>query len=123
MGLDIRAAFCPDSTNRSTLNGLILYEPTCSKAQDGVLATGRRQSLISRPVETSVRLGPISGDPVIGLEGIALHHGEEDEHSENVEKEDGHILNNRYDDNLYAQSTPIPLSVFGRPLLSGGFSG
>ena len=32
-------------------------------------------------------------------------------------------LRRTYDDNLYDQSIPIPLSVFGRPLLSGGFSG
>ena len=38
-------------------------------------------------------------------------------------QEDSYNLKNRYDDNLYAQSTLIPISVFGRPLLSGGFSG
>ena len=30
---------------------------------------------------------------------------------------------NRYGDNLYVQSTPTPFSVFGCPLLPGGFSG
>ena len=30
---------------------------------------------------------------------------------------------NRYDDNSYSQHSPISISVFGRPLLSGGFSG
>ena len=30
---------------------------------------------------------------------------------------------NRYDDKRYSQHTPISISVFGRPLLSGGFSG
>ena len=30
---------------------------------------------------------------------------------------------NRYSDNPYVQATLIPFSVFGRPLLSGGFSG
>ena len=88
-----------------------------------VLATGLRQGLLSRSIETSDSLRPISCVPVKGQEGITLHHGEEDKHSEDVGQEDGHNLKNRYDDNLYAQSTPIPFSVFGRPLLSGGFSG
>ena len=30
---------------------------------------------------------------------------------------------NRYDDKCYSQHSPISISVFGRPLLSGGFSG
>ena len=30
---------------------------------------------------------------------------------------------NRYDDNRYVHYSPISISVFGRPLLSGGFSG
>ena len=49
--LGYRAALCPDSTNRSLLNGLILYEATCSKAQDAVLETGMSQGLLSRSVE------------------------------------------------------------------------
>ena len=53
LDLGIWAVSCPVSSNRSTLNGLILHEPTCSKAQDGVSATGLRQSLFSRPFETS----------------------------------------------------------------------
>ena len=123
VGLDYQAALCPDSTNRALLNWLILYEPTCFKAQDADLETGLRQGLLSRPVETSDSLGPIPSSPDAGQEGIALHHGEEDELSEVAVQEEGYNLKNRYDDNLYAQSTPIPFSVFGRPLLSGGFSG
>ena len=123
LGLDYRAALCPDSTNRSLLNGLILFEPTCSKAQDAVLETGLSQGLLSRFVENSDSLGPISCSPDEGQEGIALHHGEGDELSEVAAQEDGYNLKNRYDDNLYAQSTPIPISVFGRPLLSRGFLG
>ena len=57
LGLGCRAALCPDSTNRSLLNRLILYEPTCSKAQDA----GMSQGLLSRSVEKGpypVRLQP-----------------------------------------------------------------
>ena len=123
VGLDYRAALCPDSINRSRLNGLIHYEPTCSKAQVTAVEAGLSQGLFSRSVENSDCLGPISCSPNEGQEGIALHHVEGDELSVVAAQEDGYNLKNRYDDNLYAQSTPIPISVFGRPLLSGGFSG
>ena len=123
MGLDYRAALYPDYTKRARLNGLIIYEPTCFKAQDEVLKTGLSQGLLSRPVETSDSLEPISSSSDAGQEGITSHHGEEDELSEVAVQEEGHNLKNRYDDNLYDQSTPIPFSVFCRSLLSGGFSG
>ena len=123
LGLDYRAALCPDSTNRPLINGLVLYEPTCFKTQDAVLENGSRQGLLSRSVETSDSLGPMANSPNAGQEGIALHYGEEDELSEVVVQEDGHNLKNRYGDNPYAQSTPIPFSIFCRPLLLGGFSG
>ena len=74
---------------------------------------------MSRSVENSICLGPIYCFPDEGREGFALHHGEGDELSVVAAQEDGYNLKNRYDDNLYAQSTPIPISVFGRPLLSG----
>ena len=52
-----------------------------------------------------------------------INLGEGDELREVTVQEDGHIPLNRYDDNRYVQYSPISISVFGRPLLSGGFSG
>ena len=87
------------------------------------MKTGLSQDLFSRPVETSERLEPISSSSEAGQEGNASPLGEEDEYSEVAAQAEGHNLKKRYDDNLFAQSTPIPFSVFGRPLLLGGFSG
>ena len=39
-----------------------------------------------------------------------------------VAQAEGYNLKKRYDDNIITKSTSIPFSVFGRPLLSGGFS-
>ena len=72
---------------------------------------------------TTDNISPIYSSPNTGQEGNALHIGEEDELSEVAVQEDGRDHMNRYGDNPYVQSTPIPFSVFGRPLLSGGFSG
>ena len=87
------------------------------------MKTGLSQDLLSRPVETSDSLEPISSSSEAGQEGNASFHGEEDELREVAVQEEGHNLKNKYDDNLFDQSTLIPFSVFGRPLLSGGFSG
>ena len=123
VGMDYQEALCPDPIKRARLIGLIHLEPICSKVQDAAVETGLSQGLVSRSIENSVCLGPISCIPDEGHEGFALHHGEGDELSVVAAQEDSYNLKNRYDDNLYARSTPIPISVFGRPLLSGGFSG
>ena len=68
-------------------------------------------------------ISPISISPNAGQEGNALHIGEEDELSDVAVQEDGRDHMNRYGDNPYVQATPIPFSVFSRPLLSRGFSG
>ena len=78
LGLDFRAALCSDSTKRARLNGLILYEATCFKAQAKVLNTELSQGLPSRPVEILDSLEPISSSLGAGQEGYALPHGEED---------------------------------------------
>ena len=69
------------------------------------METGLSQGLVSRSVENSVCLGPISRVPDKGQEGFALHHGKGDELSMVAAQEDSYNLKNRYDDNLYAQST------------------
>ena len=39
-----------------------------------------------------------------------------------ADQEDGFSSMNRYDDKNYSQHSPISISIFGRPLLLGGFS-
>ena len=122
LGLNSRVNQCPESIKRARLNGLILHEPTCFKAQAEILKTGLSQDLFPRPVETTDSSEPISNSPEAGRqEGNAIPHGEEEELSEVTIQVEGHNLKNKYDVNLFDQSTPIPFSVFGRPLLSGGF--
>ena len=123
LGQNSRATQCPDSFKRAHLNGLTLHEPTCFKAQAEILKTGLSQDLFSTSAETPERLEPISCSSEAGQEGNASSLGEDDEPSEVAAQAEGYNLKKRYDDNLIIQSTSIPFSVFGRPLLSGGFSG
>ena len=82
LGLISRATLCPDSIKRARLNGFILHEPTCLKAQAEFLKSGPSQKLFSRPVETSERLEPIPSSSEAEQEGIVSSHGEEDVFSE-----------------------------------------
>ena len=56
-------------------------------------------------------------------EGNATQIWEEGEFREDPAQENDRVYMNRYGDNLYEQSPSTLLSVFGRPLLPGGFSG
>ena len=123
LGLNSRATQCPDSFKRAHLNGFTVHEPTCFKDQVEMLKTGLRQDLFSRSPETSERLEPISSSSEAGQEENVSSQREEDELSEVPAQVEGHNLKKRYDDNLITQSISIPFSIFGRPLLSGGFSG
>ena len=66
---------------------------------------------------------PISRALNAGKEGNATHIWEEGEFREDLAQENDHAYMNRYGDNLYEQCPSTLLSVFGRPLLPGGFSG
>ena len=123
LGLDYRVGLSPVSTNRPPLHGPDPSVPSCFKAQDMGMGVGLRQGLLSRSVLPSDCKSPISNTLNAGQEGIDLHTGEEDELREDLVQEDGRDHMNRYGDNLYIQSTPTPFSIFGRPLLLGGFSG
>ena len=114
-------ALSPVSTNRPLLHGPDLFAPSCFKAQDSGLEVGLRQGLPSRFVMTSDCKSPISSSLNAGHEGNALHNGEEDELREVLVQEDSRDHMNRYDDNRYVQSTPIPFSVFGCPCFQGVF--
>ena len=73
--------------------------------------------------ETPERLEPLSCSSEAGQERNASSQGVDNELSEVAAQAEGYNLKKRYDDNLITRSISIPFSVFGRPLLSGGFSG
>ena len=123
VGMVFRVALCPVSSIRVLLNGTSLYEPTCSKAKAAVSEPGLCQDLISKSGVNSDRSGPIFSSLEEGQEENALNHGEGDDLREVAVQEDGYTPMYRYDDNRYVQYSPIPMSVFGRPLLPRGFSG
>ena len=120
LGQNPRATQCPNYIKRAHFNG---FEPTRFKAQTKILTTGLSQDLFSLSVETAERLEPISWSSEAEHEGNVASYGEEDELRKVAAKEEGHNLTTRYDDNLITQFSSTPFSVFGRPLLSGGFSG
>ena len=123
MGLFYRAALCPVSSIRALLNGMSIYEPSCSEVKAAVLEPGLCQDLLSKSVAKSVCFGSTLLSSEEGQEGNAINLGEGDETGEIAVQDDGYIPMNMYDENRYSQYSPIPISVFGRPLLSGGFSG
>ena len=59
----------------------------------------------------------------VGKEGNVTHNWEEGEIREDLGQENDCVNIHRYGDNLYEQSPSSLISVFFRPLLSGGFSG
>ena len=121
MGLFYPAALSPVSSIRALFNGMSLYKPSCSKDKAAVLDPGLCQDLLSNPVAKSVCFGPtfLSSER---QKGNSINLGEGDEIGEIAVQEDGYSPLNRYDENQYSQHSPISISVFGRPLLSGGFS-
>ena len=123
LGLDYRVDLSPSSTSRPPLHGPNSYVPSCFKAEATGMGVGLRQGLLSRPVLPSECKSPISSTLNAGKEGKAIHIWEEGELREDLAQENGRVYMNKYGDNLYEQSPPTPFSVFGRPLLPGGFSG
>ena len=122
-GQNFWATQSPISIKRASFNGITIYEPTYFKAQTETLKTGLGQDLVSKADEMSRKLEPISSSLEAGQERMTSALEEEDELSEAAGQPEGHNIKKRYDDNLFSQSTSIPFSVFGRPLLSGGSSG
>ena len=121
-GQKCRATQSPVSFNRAS-NGTTIHEPTYFKAQTEILKTGLVQDLVSKAVEMAGQLEPISGGTEAGQERMTSALGGENELSEAAGQAEGHDSKIRYDNNPFSQSTPIPFSVFGRPLLLGGNSG
>ena len=123
LGQNPRATQYPVYINRAQFNGFNLHEPTRFKAQTKILTTGMSQDLFISSTETAERLEPISWFSEAEHEGNVSSYGEEDELRKVSAQAEKHNLTTRYDDNLITQFSSTPISVFGRPLLSGGFSG
>ena len=121
-GQKCRASESPVSFNRAS-NGITIHEPTYFKAQTKILKTGMVQDLVSKAVKMAGQAVPISGCLEAGQERMTSALGEENKLSEAAGQAEGHDSKIRYDENLFSQSTSIPFSVFGRPLLLGGNSG
>ena len=90
---------------------------TCSKAMEK--GDGLRKEVQSRP---SLQLNHKCSCSV-GTEENVIHNWEADENREDHSQDNESLKINRYDDNLYVQSTSAIISVFGRPLLAGDTSG
>ena len=119
-GQKCRATESPVSFNRAS-NGITIHEPTYFKAQTEILKIGLVQDLVSKAVEMVGQVVPISGCLEAGQDRMPSALGEENELSEAAGQAEGYDIKIRYDD--ISQSTSIPFSVFGRPLLLGGNSG
>ena len=123
MGLFYRAAFKPVSSIRDCFKEMSLYESSASKDKTVDLESGLYQELFSKTVANEVCFGSIGLSSEEVQKGNDIKLGEGDESGEIAAQVDGYSSMNRYDDKRYSQHSPIPISVFGRPLLSGGFSG
>ena len=123
LGLDNRVDLSPSSTCRPPLHGSDSSVPSCLKAEAAGMGVGLRQGLLLRLFLLSECKSLISKALNVGKEGNATHIWEESEFREDLAQENDRIHMNRYGDKLYEQSPSTLLTVFGRPLLPGGFSG
>ena len=123
MGLFYRAALSPVSSIRDLFNEMYLYEPSSSKVKPADLEPGLCQVLLSETDAKEVCFGSTGLSSEEGQKGNNIKFWGGDEIGEIAAQVDGYSSMNRYDDKRYFQHTPISISVFGRPLLSGGFSG
>ena len=123
MGLFYRVALSPVSTIRDFLKEMSLYESSSSKAKPADLEPGVCQEMFSKTGANEVCFGSTGLSSGEGQKGKDTKIGEGNEIGEIAAQEDGYSSLKRYDDKRYSQHSPISISVFGRPLLSGGFSG
>ena len=124
MGLDRAHLGNPSPVffNRSLLNGSDSLDYNGSEAQEMGMGAELRQGLCSRDTSPSSCKRLILSTKNDGQKEQSIQSGEDEEFSKDLPHKHGCDHTNRYDDNLYAQSPPFPFSVFGRPLLPGGFS-
>ena len=123
MGLFYRAALRPASSIRDCFNEMSLYESSASKDKTADLESGLYQELFSKTIANEVCFGSTGLSSEEGQKGNDIKLGEGDESGEIAAQVKGYSSMNKYDDKRYSQHSPIPIYVFGRPLLSGGFSG
>ena len=121
LGLDNQVVPSPSPTSWSPLAGLDSIDPSRLKAIG--MGIGPSQGPLLRPFLPSNYKSPIPRVLNAGKKGDLTHIWEEGEFREGLAEVNDCVNMHRYGDNLYEQS-PSPLfSVFGRPLLLGGFSG
>ena len=123
-GLDLDwASQSPSYSNRPTPDGANASSHKCSKAKDVGEESRLKQGPVLRPSMPLECKRASSRDSNFGEEGNNTHCREEDVIREDLPQDDVCFYTNRYVDNLNDLSPSSRFSVFGRPLLSGGFSG
>ena len=123
-GLDLDGTSqSPSYSNRPIPDGSNASSFKCSKAKDVGEESGLKQGLVLRPSLPPECKQASSRDSNFGEEGNNLHCREEVVTREDPPQDDVCFYTNRYVDNLNDLSPSSRFSVFGRPLLSGGFSG
>ena len=117
------ASQSPSYSNRPTPYGLNASSHKCSKAKDEGEESGLKQGPVLRPSMPLECKRSSSKDSNFSEEDNNTHWREEDEIREDLPQDDVCLYSNRYVDNLNDLSPSSHFSVFGRPLLPGGFSG
>ena len=120
LGLANQVGLSPKPTSRSPLDGSDSFGPSRAKAVG--MGVWLSQGSLLRPSLHSNYKRPFPRVLNVGNEGNITHNWEEGKIREVLGQESDCVNIHRYGDNLYEQSPFSIISVFGRPLLSGGFS-
>ena len=120
LGLD-RADPSPSYSSMPTRDGSNSLGHKCFKAKAVGEEFRLKQGPLLRPPMPLECKSSISRDPNIGEEGNNTHCRKEGEIREDLPQDDVRVYMNRYADNLNDQSPSSQFSIFGRPLLLGGF--
>ena len=123
LGLDNRVALSPSPTSRPALDGSDSFDLSFLKAEAAEMGVGLSRGSLLRPFLPSECKSPISRVLNADKKGNATHIWEEGEFREDLAQGNDRVYMNKYGDNLYEQSPTSLFSVFGRPLLPGGFLG
>ena len=122
LGLDrVGPSLC--NSSRPTPDGLNSLGHRGFKAKIVGEESGLKHGPLFRPPMPFEGRSSISSDSNIDEEGNKEHSREEGEIREDLPQDDDCVYMKRYEDNLNYQSPSSRFSVFGRPLLPGGFSG
>ena len=123
LGLDNCEAPSSSPTSRPPLDGPNSFDHSCLKAEAVGMGDGLSQGPLLRPFLLPKCKSPIYRVLNAGKKGNAIHIWEEGEFREDLAQENDRVYMNRCGDDLYEQSPSSLFSVFGYPLLPGGFSG